>query len=923
MTNSKISTKILISYHKKDSLLKDDVLTPINAGRELAIASQKPDLPWLLENCIGDNEGENISSKNLYYNEMTSIYWAWKNYEKLGNPDYIGHFHYRRHLCFKNYEKPIYEFGDISEQYLTENLGYSSEILEEYCSKYQLIVPRTQWRASAYEHYKRNFDISELDLAVTILKNKFPDFAIAADKYLKSTGLYFCNIFIMSRDIFLEYCNFIFTILQEYESLVDMTGKRMYISEWITGIFIYKKISEGINTLELPTAVAQAPVTIPVIFAADNNYAMQMGVSITSLLCNKNKSTIYDIRCLVSEDFTQGNKNTIKKLCSEFPDCSIEFYNANETEFKDVKLTTSHLSHVAFSRLMIAEMFQDLDKAIYLDDDIIVCEDLAIFYRYSLDDKYFGGIKAPGYYYPEEWRADKLKELKIPTIDQYINSGVLLMNLKQIRKDNLTETFLKLSKNNYRSEDQDIINVACFGKIRILPFRFNAQIKYLSPNSNERYKLDAVVPKDEIKDAINNPTIIHYANKVKPWQDNDVWKSDLWLDYALLSPYSSKVWTLPAEKQRKIKKLREKLGKDIIAINSGIELEERPYEEPNYAVSIIIPCYNSELTISECLMSALEETATLSNIEIICIDDGSTDNTLNCLLRWSKLWPNIKVLHQENLGAGIARNAGMKIAKGEYIAFLDGDDMYPSPTTLENMYYSAKSKNALICGGSFSTLNQGKINTHYEYPLDGYTFTERKMIKYTDYQFDYGYTRFIYQNEFLKTNNLEFPDCLRYQDPPFFVKAMTLAKEFYAIPECTYRYRIMHKTISWNERKVADMIKAMTQIFDWSKNNNLSTLHYYNYVRLKGNLPIIQNYLTLCDSVIFDLYESMLNCIDLGLLQKSEKYKADEITNISPELILGGKKITILEEKVRILEGHIKKFGRAIKKIFTGKKTGL
>lgn len=906
-----ISLKIIISYHKKDSLLKDDILTPVNAGRALAISSNNSDLPWLIENCLGDNDGDNISEKNRYYNEMTSIYWAWKNYEKIGNPDYIGHFHYRRHLCFKKSEKSVYEFGDIDDNYLSDKLGYSESTVKHYCSEYDLIVPRKQWRASAYEHYKRNFDISELDLAVSILKDKFPDYSESADQYLKGSGLYFCNIFIMKKQLFMDYCDFIFTILREYESLMDMTGKRMYISEWITGIFIHKQIQDGVKTLELPTAIAQSSITIPVIFAADNNYSIAMGVAITSLLSNKSNSTSYDIRCMVPNDYSEGNRKRISNLCSKYTDCSIQFKNVDGSIFNDVKISTSHISSITFSRLLIADIFKDLDKAIYLDDDVIVCEDLAIFYRYSLDSNYIGGIKAPGYYYPLEWRDEKLNELQIPAMDQYINAGVLLMNLKQIRNDNLIDKFIELSRNNYRSEDQDILNVACYGRIKTLPFRFNAQTKYLFPGSEERYKLDLVVPRDEIEDAIKKPTIIHFANKVKPWQDNSVWMSDMWLDYAYLSTYKDKIWTLPAEKQRRIKDIRIKLKKSLEIVKSNEEIQQIDNKNDNYLVSVIIPCYNTANTINDCLISVLEEMATLPEIEIICIDDGSEDETLKYLIRWSMLWPNIVVLHQENMGSGIARNKGIKIARGEYIAFMDGDDMYPSPTTLENLYHSAKSKNALICGGSFSSLNQGKVSQKYEFPLDGYTFAERKMIKYVDYQFDFGYTRFIYKRDFLIENDIMFPDYLRYQDPPFFIKCMTIAGEFYAIPECTYRYRIMHKSINWTERKVADMLKAMNDIFVWSNTHDLAKLHYYNYLRLKTNMPAIQQYLTMCDPVIVNLYETLLNNINVDFIKKIDK---SEISSIDSSLLSSNKIISKLECRLKVVENYIERLKS--KKIF-------
>ncbi|HBK6302481.1 TPA: DUF4422 domain-containing protein, partial [Campylobacter jejuni] len=106
--NQNPSIKILVGYHKPAELLKDDILTPIHLGRALATEASKDgniskdDYKWMCENMIGDDTGDNISYLNRCLNELTGIYWAWKNYDKLGNPDYIGFMHYRRHFIFDN-----------------------------------------------------------------------------------------------------------------------------------------------------------------------------------------------------------------------------------------------------------------------------------------------------------------------------------------------------------------------------------------------------------------------------------------------------------------------------------------------------------------------------------------------------------------------------------------------------------------------------------------------------------------------------------------------------------------------------------------------------------------------------------------------------------------------------------------------------
>lgn len=104
-------------------------------------------------------------------------------------------------------------------------------------------------------------------------------------------------------------------------------------------------------------------------------------------------------------------------------------------------------------------------------------------------------------------------------------------------------------------------------------------------------------------------------------------------------------------------------------------------------VSVIMPVYNEEACLEESLGSVVNQT--LREIEIICVDDGSTDNSLTILKKYAEQDERIKVLQQNNSGPGPARNLGIKIAKGEYLAFLDSDDKF-EPDMLENLYAIAK-----------------------------------------------------------------------------------------------------------------------------------------------------------------------------------------------------------------------------------------
>ena len=112
-------------------------------------------------------------------------------------------------------------------------------------------------------------------------------------------------------------------------------------------------------------------------------------------------------------------------------------------------------------------------------------------------------------------------------------------------------------------------------------------------------------------------------------------------------------------------------------------------------VSLIIPVYNVEQYLPKCLESIAAQT--LKGFEVILVDDGSTDHSLEILRGFARRFPNTCVIHQENGGVSKARNAGIQAARGEYIAFMDSDD-YIAPLYLQRLYESAKKYRAdMVC----------------------------------------------------------------------------------------------------------------------------------------------------------------------------------------------------------------------------------
>ena len=120
--------------------------------------------------------------------------------------------------------------------------------------------------------------------------------------------------------------------------------------------------------------------------------------------------------------------------------------------------------------------------------------------------------------------------------------------------------------------------------------------------------------------------------------------------------------------------------------------------------------------------------------EIIYIDDGSTDDTTDIIRKLADEDERVVFIRQEHKGAGAARNAGIRAARGEYIAFLDVDDCYPSVDVLQRLYEKAKANDALICGGSFCEVHDGVDVTEFHGDYAGFTFDKEGWVNYKDYQ---------------------------------------------------------------------------------------------------------------------------------------------------------------------------------------------
>lgn len=216
--------KILVATHKKTELPKDNVYLPVHVGRALY-----PDKDFGYQS---DAEGDNISIKNPYYCELTAIYWAWKNL----NADYVGLSHYRRHFCLKRKKD---DWGSI----------LTGEEAETLCKDYDLVLPKMRklYIETVYSHYDHTFDGRQFDNARLIISETCPEYLPFFDKAMHRRCEHLFNMFIMKRELFNQYCEWLFPILEKLESYYDLKSMNPFqarlvgrVSERLLDVWIMK-----------------------------------------------------------------------------------------------------------------------------------------------------------------------------------------------------------------------------------------------------------------------------------------------------------------------------------------------------------------------------------------------------------------------------------------------------------------------------------------------------------------------------------------------------------------------------------------------------------------------------------------------------------------------------------------------------------
>lgn len=232
-------------------------------------------------------------------------------------------------------------------------------------------------------------------------------------------------------------------------------------------------------------------------------------------------------------------------------------------------------------------------------------------------------------------------------------------------------------------------------------------------------------------------------------------------------------------------------------------------------VSIILPTYNVERYLEKCLDSVLEQT--YKNIEIIVVDDGSTDSSLEIAKRYKEKDERIKVLTQENKGSGPARNLGLEHAIGEYCIFVDPDDWIDDNLVEKLLSYQSINDYDLVATHWKIWDRYGKKIrrdkfTNVVYRAENTEETRKLYLKLFGLDYLVAPTTKLYKMSIIKENNISFPDLRRSQDIVFNYRYYECVKSVYAIDCGYYNYRFDNKN-NFNKVK-KDYFKTLERIYD-------------------------------------------------------------------------------------------------------------
>ena len=534
---------------------------------------------------------------------------------------------------------------------------------------------------------------------------------------------------------------------------------------------------------------AFAERNIPVAFATDENYLPYVKVLLRSIVAN----TKWNLDFLIlGNHLSEAAQAALKESFAQCENVSIRFIDVVNlvagTAVEGFKFSWGHFTVATFYRLFLPQLFPCYEKLIYIDVDTVVCGDIAELYSTDIGDNLFcaaidDGIALWAETWPQYAQWLEMNSFSAKDLESYVNVGVLLMNLKAFREASLLDRLLStaLGADKYMGYyDQDALNFVCRGRIKII----DASWDIMTGPCKEVFQKQL----SSMKEA---PHLYHFTGLYKPWKDPSYLYSNVWWRYIDIE--------------------------DGIALWRKIfNVSEDKTSGDGIAVSVIIPIYNAEKYIKQMLISLAAQT--LRNIEIICVDDGSTDGSKAVCEEFAAFDSRFRVITQKNSGAAIARNRGIDEAKGRWLFFADADD-FCKPEMLEEMVAEGDKKNADVVVAEWGSFDSKTgLKTDVKFPAE-YAKLQGKVNCHTEGINIFSQTNFapwnkLYRSDFIKANGIIYHQISPGDDAFFVISSMLKADNLalLAKPYYYYRYNNSESQTGKLESRVESWLNSLLEV---------------------------------------------------------------------------------------------------------------
>lgn len=527
-----------------------------------------------------------------------------------------------------------------------------------------------------------------------------------------------------------------------------------------------------------------------IVYTLNDKFVPQVAASICSVCENNQNSKITFY--LISDGISKKHQDQLREFAKSYHQKLKIIEIENLKKYFNFSFDTTGWNSIVLARLVLDQLLpRSIDRILYLDGDTIVRGSLVELYGTDMGKSVIGASIEP--------TADRVRKQNLGIVGAYYNAGVLLIDLKKWRQNKTGQRILEYYAEHdgkLFANDQDAINGALKNEIFTLAPKYNfcniyTQYPY-------RFLRKQVSPSDyfsktEFEESVKNPVIIHYLGEERPWRTGNRHRyRDDYKKYLALTPWKNTpdeagwsfyfvCWDIFNTITKPFPALRYKIITSLIPFVLKLRAKSSHGGGSNYVhlsassnahgalsiqnpkISILIPVWNAERLVHRAIDSALAQTH--PNIEIIIVNDGSTDNTWQVLQKYQQKYPNkIQISSQKNRGLGATRNVLLEKATGDYIVNLDADD-WLEPDYIKTMLSAIGCDNIAI--GGFKRYDA-------EYQFRDQRLPE--LTSYARYRFCTTAGK-MFRRDFLRQNKLRYEPVNMGEDAFFNIAAYAKTNE--------------------------------------------------------------------------------------------------------------------------------------------------